>query len=133
MPFGSTFNRYRPTCLAGALLLGLFVGAQIPNSAVAEDYNPQDLAIFDRLTWGLNTSSVEHFRQVGFERWLQEQLHPPATTALPDTVNAQIEAMADVRKLPFDIAVAFDAQAKSANQVADPDQKKRRSRSIRRR
>ena len=32
--------------------------------------------------------------------------------------------MADVHKLPFDVLVSFDAQAKSANQVADPDQKK---------
>src|SRR6266581_6911429 len=32
--------------------------------------------------------------------------------------------MPDVRKLPFDIAVAFEQQAKSANQVADADQKK---------
>src|SRR6201986_5006966 len=28
------------------------------------------------------------------------------------------------QNLPFDILVSFDAQAKSANQVADPDQKK---------
>ena len=32
--------------------------------------------------------------------------------------------MPDVHKFPFDIAVAFEQQAKSANQVTDPDQKK---------
>ena len=37
---------------------------------------------------------------------------------------AQIEAMPDVHKFPFDIAVSFEQQGKSANQVADPDQRK---------
>src|SRR5271154_6300108 len=105
---------------AAALAAGMLGAA----GAQAGEFNPHDLALLDRLTWGVNTSSAEHLRQVGVERWLQEQLHPPATVALPDTVKAQIEAMADVHKFPFDIAVAFEAQAKSANQVADPDQKK---------
>ena len=93
-------------------------------AAEASEFNAHDLALLDRLTWGINASSAEHLRALGAERWLQEQLHPPANTALPDTVKAQIEAMPDVHKLPFDIAVAFEQQAKSANQVADADQKK---------
>ena len=105
---------------AAALAAGLLGAA----AAQGGDFNPHDLALLDRLTWGVNTSSAEHLRQVGIERWLQEQLHPPAAVALPDAAKAQIEAMADVHKFPFDIAVAFEAQARSANQVADPDQKK---------
>jgi len=93
-------------------------------AAQASEFNAHDLALLDRLTWGINASSAEHLRALGAERWLQEQLHPPANTALPDTVKAQIEAMPDIHKLPFDIAVAFEQQAKSANQVADADQKK---------
>jgi Protein of unknown function (DUF1800) len=93
-------------------------------AAHAGELNARDLALMDRLTWGINASSAEHLRALGTERWLQEQLHPPADAALPDTVTAQIKAMPDVHKLPFDIAVAFEQQAKSANQVADADQKK---------
>ena len=88
------------------------------------DFTPHDLALLDRLSWGVNASSAEHLRRVGVEKWLQEQLHPLANVVLPDAVKAQIEAMPDVHKFPFDIAVAFEAQAKSANQVVDPDQKK---------
>nr|WP_291695155.1 DUF1800 domain-containing protein [Bradyrhizobium sp.] len=88
------------------------------------EFSPHDLALLDRLTWGVDASSAEHLRSVGMERWLQEQLHPPASMALPAAVNAQIEAMPDVHKLPFDMAASFDQQAKSANQVADPEQKK---------
>jgi uncharacterized protein (DUF1800 family) len=110
-------RRFVSFALSGAAILGA-------GSAGAADFNPHDLALLDRLTWGVNTSSAEHLRSVGVERWLQEQLHPPANAALPDAVKAQIALMPDVNKFPFDIAVAFDAQAKSANQVVDPDQKK---------
>jgi uncharacterized protein (DUF1800 family) len=89
----------------------------------AAELSPGDMILLDRLTWGINASSAAHLQAVGTERWLAEQLHP-ANTALPDAARAQIEAMPDVHKLPFDIVVAFDQQAKSANQVADPEQRK---------
>ena len=93
-------------------------------SAQAGELAPHDLALLDRLTWGVNASSAAHLQAVGFERWLQEQLHPGLLTALPAPVKVQIDAMPDVHKFPFDVLVAFDMQAKSANQVIDPDQKK---------
>jgi uncharacterized protein (DUF1800 family) len=90
----------------------------------AAELSSRDMILLDRLTWGINASSAAHLQAVGTERWLAEQLHPASNTALPDAARAQIEAMPDVHKLPFDIAVAFDQQAKSANQVADPEQRK---------
>jgi uncharacterized protein (DUF1800 family) len=113
------FRRWLP-CAAATLAAG-FLGVAASH---AGELNPHDLALLDRLTWGINASSAEHLRAVGSERWLQEQLHPAANAGLPDAVKTQIEAMADVHKLPFDIAVAFDQRARSANQVADPDQKR---------
>jgi uncharacterized protein (DUF1800 family) len=94
------------------------------HAAGAADFAAHDLALVDRLTFGLNLSAAEHMRAVGIEHWLQEQLHPPADATLPQPVKAQIQAMPDVHKFPFDIAVAFEQQARSANQVADPEQKK---------
>jgi uncharacterized protein (DUF1800 family) len=92
--------------------------------AQAADLAPRDLALLDRLTWGANASSVAHLQSLGAERWLQEQLHPAAQTALPEAAQAQIEAMPDVHGFPFDIAVAFDQKGKAANQITDPDLKK---------
>src|SRR5690349_11433170 len=105
---------------AGSLLAMLVSGAH----AAPAGFSPHDLALVDRLTFGVNLSSADHMRAVGIERWLQEQLHPPGDPALPEQAKTQIEAMPDVHKFPFDIAIAFDQQAKSANQVADPEQKK---------
>ncbi len=106
------------------LALACFAGSCGTTAVQAADLQPTDLALLDRLTWGITASSAEHLRSVGVERWLGEQLHPAPNLALPEAAQAQIEAMPDVHKLPFDIAVAFDQQAKSANQVADPEQKK---------
>jgi uncharacterized protein (DUF1800 family) len=92
--------------------------------ADAADLTPHDLILLDRLTFGINASAAAHLQALGVERWLNEQLHPPPNVPLPDAARSQIEAMADVHKLAFDIAVSFDQQAKSANQVADPDQRK---------
>ena len=94
---------------------------------------PHDLILLDRLTFGVNASSAAHLQAVGVERWLNEQLHPAPNSPLPEAAHAQIEKMADVHKFPIDIAASFDAQAKSAREVADPDQRKPRSRSISRR
>lgn len=110
-------------CLAVAAVLALpaTIGMRIADAA---ELAPRDVAMLDRLTWGVSASSVAHLQQVGGERWLQEQLHPASTQALPEAARAQIDAMPDVHSFPFDIAVAFDQQGKSANQVADPEQKK---------
>jgi uncharacterized protein (DUF1800 family) len=108
----------------GCAALAVAAGILCTAAASAAELAPHDMILLDRLTWGINASSAAHLQAVGTERWLNEQLHPAPNIPLPDGVRSQIEAMPDVHKFPFDIAVAFDAQAKSANQVADPDQRK---------
>ena len=108
----------------GCAALAVAAGILCTAAAGAAELAPHDMILLDRLTWGINASSAAHLQAVGTERWLNEQLHPAPNSPLPDGVRSQIEAMPDVHKFPFDIAVAFDAQAKSANQVADPDQRK---------
>src|ERR1700722_2035279 len=108
----------------GCAALAITAGILGVTAARATELNLHDMVMLDRLSWGINASSAAHLQAVGAERWLTEQLHPAAGDALPDAVRAKIEAMPDVHKFPFDIAVAFEAQAKAANQIADPDQKK---------
>ena len=104
--------------------LWVFLAAVVALPADAAELAPRDIAMLDRLTWGVSASSAAHLQQVGVERWLQEQLHPAATSVLPEAARTQIAAMPDAHSFPFDIAVSFDQQGKSANQVADPEQKK---------
>ncbi len=90
----------------------------------AAELGSHDMALLDRLSWGINASSAAHLQAIGTDRWLAEQLHPAAKEALPPNVRSAIEAMPDVHAFAFDIANAFDAQARAANQIADPDAKK---------
>jgi uncharacterized protein (DUF1800 family) len=113
-----------PAVALGRLALVMSAGLLGIIAAQAGELNPHDMMLLDRLTWGVNASSAAHLQAVGVDRWLGEQLHPAADVALPDAAKKQIEAMPDVHKFPFDIAVAFDQQGKAANQITDPDLKK---------
>jgi uncharacterized protein (DUF1800 family) len=106
--------------LALAMVAGLLGAA----AAQAGELTPHDMMLLDRLTWGINASSAAHLQAVGVDRWLAEQLHPAVDLVLPDAAQKQIEAMPDVHKFPFDIAVAFDQQGRAANQISDPELKK---------
>ena len=110
--------------MLGRATLIIVIGLVGVAASEAVELNPGDMVLLDRLTWGINASSAAHLQAVGSERWLQGQLHPAPNAALPDAARKQIDAMPDVHKFPFDIAVSFDQQAKSANQVADPDQRR---------
>jgi uncharacterized protein (DUF1800 family) len=118
-----------PSCRGwpvAALRVALAMAAGLLGVAATQagELNPHDMMLLDRLTWGVNASSAAHLQAVGVDRWLGEQLHPAADVILPDAAQKQIEAMPDVHKFPFDIAVAFDQQGKAANQITDPDLKK---------
>jgi uncharacterized protein (DUF1800 family) len=122
---------HRPSplrCRAGAALSGAIIvaisGILSITASHAGELTPHDMALLDRLTWGINASSAAHLQAIGPERWLTEQLHPGSSNPLPEHAQAQIEAMPDVHKFPFDIAVEFEQQGKTANQTVDPDQKK---------
>jgi uncharacterized protein (DUF1800 family) len=114
----------RPGTALGLAALVMVTGIASIVASQAAELTPRDMVLLDRLTWGISTSSAAHLQGIGAERWLAEQLHPAADGVLPEAARAQIEAMPDVHKFPFDIAVAFEAQGKAANQIADPDQKK---------
>jgi uncharacterized protein (DUF1800 family) len=120
IPEKSHRGRTARVSVAAALVAAAIFGS----AAKAGELTPHDMILLDRLTWGISASSAAHLQAVGTERWLAEQLHPSPNAALPEGVRSQIEAMADVHKFSFDIAVSFEQQAKSANQVADPDQRK---------
>jgi len=59
----------RRLATGSVLALASAIIAAVP--AKASDFNPQDLALIDRLTWGVSVSSAEHLRAVGLERWLE--------------------------------------------------------------
>jgi uncharacterized protein (DUF1800 family) len=93
----------------------------------AESADPQqivrDLALVEAVTWGVTSSTMAAFQTTGRDKWLQSQLHPPADMRLPEAAQAQINALAMMQKSALELARKYDAQARAANQLTDPDQR----------
>ena len=82
-----------------------------------------DIALLNRVTWGATESSVAQLRSMGWERWLDWQLHPAESDRLPLAAQEQIDALA-ISQQPMPALVAdLAARAKAANQIADPAEK----------
>ena len=84
----------------------------------------QDIALVNRLTWGASSSSVAEFRRLGYDRWLNHQLHPSPSDTLPPAAQAAIDALPVGQTPMATLVVDMDARNKAANQLTDPDQKK---------
>jgi uncharacterized protein (DUF1800 family) len=92
--------------------------------ALSATLGPADLALIDRVTWGVNTSVASQYIALGRDRWLDDQLHPPPKDRLPAAAQAMINAMPIATKPVAEIAMALAAQSRTANQVGDIEQKK---------
>ncbi|HEY4028759.1 MAG TPA: DUF1800 domain-containing protein [Caulobacteraceae bacterium] len=110
--------------IAGCALSSAWALAMSPaRAAQAAPLSAHDLALLDRVTWGVTPSSAEDMAQMGAKRWLQAQLHPAAEDRLPATAAAEIAALPLPHEALAATAVRLDAQNKAANQTADPTAK----------
>ena len=116
--------------LGGAALLALASCAATPPATPSQQpatasshVSPYEVAWLDRLSWGASTSSAQELHRLGREAWLQRQLHPSATTALPAPVQAQIDAMTITRTPMIELVRTMENQRREANAIADDAQK----------
>ncbi len=88
-----------------AFLLALLLGAcmtSAPATPIAPTLTPTQFVLLDRVTSGANATDVAILVRLGSARWLDRQLHPPATDALPAEVSAQIARL----PMPTNMATA---------------------------
>jgi uncharacterized protein (DUF1800 family) len=83
----------------------------------------RELSLVDIITWGVTPTDMAAFQAAGKEKWLQSQLHPSPDMRLPAPVQSQIDALPMVNKSALELATKFDLQARTANQMTDPDQR----------
>jgi uncharacterized protein (DUF1800 family) len=95
-----------------------------PPAPPGASLSPADLALIDRVTWGVNTSAAAELMRLGRDRWLDAQLHPPAKDRLPAEAEAIIAALPSSHRDVTELALSLAAQGRAANQIADPDLKK---------
>lgn len=123
MMFKTPMFQTRNSKLAAAAAVVLITTCASATSQAAE-LSTHDLALIDRLSWGVNASTADQVHRIGVAAWLQQQLHPAAETVLPAPVTAQIDGMPDAHGVTPAILLALQEQAKEANQIPDEEQRK---------
>jgi uncharacterized protein (DUF1800 family) len=87
----------------------------------------EDMLWLERVTFGLNSSSVEACRTLGRARFLEQQLDLPGNNALPPPIASQINAMEVSRADPAQSIAGVNGQYKVINAMPDgPDKEQAR-------
>src|SRR5580692_5868263 len=81
-------------CIAGGFALAGCTHADLTHAPAAPvtAMRREDALWLERTSFGLDSSSVESYRQLGRERFLDRQLHP-GEAALPAPIAAEISAL----------------------------------------
>lgn len=109
-------------CLMGpSVLSGCASVPPVPKAAGAV---PPDLALLNRITWGVDSASVREWNRLSRRDYLAAQLHPSAPAQLPPEVQAQIDALAlNQRSMPAWVA-EMEQRRRDADAIASDDAKK---------
>ncbi|WBO21516.1 DUF1800 domain-containing protein [Sphingomonas abietis] len=82
-----------------------------------------DVALVDRLTWGIDSESLDKMAAGGSSHFLDDQLRAPPAS-LPPAAQAQVDAMRITQEPVAQLVVEMDAQNRAASAIPDPGQKK---------
>ena len=94
--------------------------------ATAAPPTPYELALVNRLTWGVTPAEGASIAKLGPDRWLDRELHPASSDRLPDEASARIDALPITHESAAALVVDIDAKHKAdvAAAGADVDKKK---------
>lgn len=102
------------------VLLACLAGA---GSTFATTLTATDLALLNRVTWGVNASSAKALSEQGPRRYLRGQLRPAAQSPLPPEAQAQIDAMRISKESIVALVTETDQQARALYKMTDQAQK----------
>lgn len=103
--------------LASAALL--VAGCAAPPAPRAAHSVTADALWLDRLTWGATPGELAQLRAMGREAWLDAQLHPQGSAALPDLAQAQIQALGLSQQDLVNQVRRLEVQRKAADALSD--------------
>ncbi len=117
-------NGYFRRCTRAITVALLLTLANSPIvAAAAPNQNQADLALVNRLTWGLDSTCAADVERLGPDHWLERQLHPSPGDRLPAAVQAQINSMTITRTPMSALLAQMVAMNNAAGKIADPVQK----------
>jgi uncharacterized protein (DUF1800 family) len=104
--------------LAGCASTALPPSTPAPSDPVALS------SVLNRVSWGVNLSTYQQAEKLGYDAWLERQLHP-APAVLPAAAQAQIDAMAITQKPVLQLVRELEQQRKDYDKtLGDDDAKK---------
>ena len=83
-----------------------------------------DLALLNRVTWGINSAAMAEWGRLSRRDYLQAQLHPAANARLPAGAQAQIDALSLFQKTMPAWVVDMEQRRRDADALANDDAKK---------
>ena len=83
-----------------------------------------DLALVDRVTWGVDSAAIAQRSGRSRSDYLEAQLHPAASAALPPAAQAQIDALLLHQKPMQAWVVEMEQRRRESEAVGDVDAKK---------
>ncbi|WP_286159237.1 DUF1800 domain-containing protein [Janthinobacterium sp. HH01] len=114
-------KRTLPLAACGALLL---LGGCATTGGGTSAIKPEQLSgALNRVSWGVNLTTYQQAEKLGYDTWLEQQLHP-APARLPAAAQAQIDAMTITRKPLMQLNQDLEQQRKDADKIANDDEKK---------
>ena len=115
---GSGLGLLAPAFLAGC------ASAPDAGSTAADGLQPDDVALLNRVTWGIDSAAIGAWKRLARRDYLQAQLHPAAKPLLPAGVQTQIDALS-LRQKPMQAwVVEMEQRRREAQAIADDDAKK---------
>jgi uncharacterized protein (DUF1800 family) len=105
-------------CLACVVLTGV---AGTPAASRSAALTPDDLRWLARVTFGIDNAAVARYRQLGREKFLDEQLHPPAED--PPNLAAAIAAIPVTQRPAADRMQAVFTEQRRINALTSDDEK----------
>ena len=97
----------------------LLVAGASSHAATTDD----DLVLLDRATWGMNETGLQALRSMGREAWIDHQLHPTPSDALPTAAQTQIDAMMISQHPMNTLVIDLQTRNRAANAMTDPAEK----------
>ena len=95
-----------------------------PTSTNSPADNTYAVEFVNRVTWGANATSLNEFRALGQERFLERQLHPRLDAPLPAAVESRIAAMSIAQQPVTQLVAAMEQRRKDADATVGDDEKK---------
>ncbi len=121
--FPSTIGRVATGAILSLIAACAFSSSGVGSAKPVARDSVAAVDILNRVTWGVNVSTLEQAEALGMKRYMAQQLHPEQAR-LPAPIQAQINAMTITQRPLDQLARQMELRRKESETVANDEDKK---------